>query len=157
MKKLASVTIFVTLAMSQLALAEVTTLKNKEPSMSGNDQYLKQNATQKGVVTLKNGIQYQVLEEGSGKFPTAASKVTVHYQGELTDGRVFDSSYKRGEPAKFNVNQVIVGWQDVLVKMKEGSVWRVVIPPSLAYGKNGIPGVIPPDSILVFKIQLLKA
>jgi FKBP-type peptidyl-prolyl cis-trans isomerase FklB len=107
------------------------------------------------VKTLPSGMQYEILKEGTGAKPKPTSKVTTHYHGTLTDGKVFDSSVERGEPATFPVNGVIKGWQEILVMMPEGSKWKVYIPAALAYGNRAV-GSIPANSILIFEIELLK-
>jgi FKBP-type peptidyl-prolyl cis-trans isomerase FklB len=109
----------------------------------------------KNVKTLPSGIQYEVMKEGNGEKPTPTSKVTTHYHGTLTNGTVFDSSVDRGEPATFPVNGVIKGWQEILPMMPTGSKWKVYIPSALAYGSRAV-GNIPPNSILVFEIELLS-
>lgn len=118
--------------------------------------FMTENAKQDGVVTLSEGLQYKVLEEGTGPKPNMHSSVTVHYEGKLLDGKEFDSSFKRNEPATFNLDQVIQGWTEALPHMQTGSTWLVYIAPELAYGEKGIPGIIPPNSVLVFKIKLIK-
>ena len=109
-------------------------------------------------VTLPNGqaseMQYLVLTNGSGPVPTANDRVSVNYRGTLLDGTEFDSSYKRGQPATFGVNQVIKGWTAALEKMPVGSKWKLFIPPDLAYGESGRPG-IPPNAVLIFEVELL--
>jgi FKBP-type peptidyl-prolyl cis-trans isomerase FklB len=99
--------------------------------------FLAENAKKEGVVTLPSGLQYKVIEAGTGKSPGSRDKVTVEYRGTLVDGSEFDSSYKRGKPATFPVHGVIPGWMEALQLMKEGAHWEVFIPPELAYGKNG--------------------
>ena len=108
-------------------------------------------------MTTASGLQYRVISEGKGKYPRRKDTVTVHYTGKLKDGTVFDSSYKRGNPLKFKVTAVIKGWTEALLMMKSGSKWELIIPPNLAYGAKGVPGVIPPNSTLVFEVELLKA
>ncbi len=117
--------------------------------------YLADNAKRDGVVTLPSGLQYEVISEGSGATPTASSTVQTHYEGTLISGEVFDSSYKRGQPAEFPVGGVIAGWTEALQLMKEGAKWRLYIPSELAYGARAA-GSIPPHSTLVFDIELLK-
>ena len=119
-------------------------------------EYLAENAEKDGVVTLDSGLQYKVLSAGDGATPAADSEVKVHYRGTLIDGTEFDSSYKRGEPASFPVNGVIPGWTEALQLMKEGAKWQLVIPPQLAYAEKGAPPVIPPNSALVFEVELLE-
>ncbi|MGO9415574.1 MAG: FKBP-type peptidyl-prolyl cis-trans isomerase [Syntrophobacteraceae bacterium] len=120
------------------------------------EAFLAQNKKKEGVITLPDGLQYKVLKEGAGKTPKATDKVKVNYRGTLIDGREFDSSYKRGEPATFQVNAVIPGWTEALQLMKVGSKWEVFIPSSLAYGERGAGQMIGPDSTLIFEIELLS-
>lgn len=120
-------------------------------------EFLEANRAKEGVSVLKNGIQYTVLKQGDGPKPAPGSRVTVHYRGTLLDGTEFDSSYARGEPATFNLNQVIKGWQEVLPEMPQGSKWQVVIPSALAYGPRGWGGRIGPDATLIFEIELLNS
>lgn len=118
--------------------------------------FLDENKKQQGVVALPSGLQYQVVRQGSGATPKADSTVMVHYEGKLADGKVFDSSIKAGEPRSFKVNQVVQGWTEALMRMKVGDKWKLVIPPNLGYGEQGIPGVIPPNSALLFDVELLE-
>lgn len=126
--------------------------KNKKEA----DEFLVANKTKQGVVTTASGLQYQVLQEGTGATPKATDQVTVHYKGTLLDGTVFDSSYERNEPATFTVNQVIPGWVEALQLMKVGSKTKLFIPPALAYGESGAGQQIGPNSLLVFEVELLK-
>jgi len=127
-----------------------------EQNQQEGEAFLQKNKGKEGVTALPSGLQYQVLESGSGKTPTASSKVTTHYHGTLINGTVFDSSYERGEPATFPVNGVIAGWTEALQLMKEGDKWRLFIPGNLAYGSRGAGGDIGPNSTLVFDVELLK-
>ena len=120
------------------------------------DAFLKANAKKQGVVTLPSGLQYEVLQAGTGPKPTVDSTVTVHYRGTLLDGTEFDSSYKRGEPATFPLKGVIKGWQEGVSLMPQGSKWKLYIPPELAYGEAGAGSQIGPDSTLVFEVELLQ-
>lgn len=131
--------------------AEVAEAMKKE-----GEEFLKENAGKPGVITLKSGLQYKVLKEGSGRKPGKTSKVRCHYEGTFTNGMTFDSSYKRGEPAVFGVNQVIAGWTEALQLMNEGSEWELYIPYQLAYGEAGAHGAIPPCAALVFKVELIE-
>ena len=119
-------------------------------------QFLKENGAKDGVKTTASGLQYKVLLEGAGKSPKATDRVTVHYEGALIDGTVFDSSYKRGEPIDFGLNQVIRGWTEGLQLMKEGAKYKFFIPSDLAYGPQGSPGAIPPNATLIFKVELIR-
>lgn len=120
------------------------------------DAYLAKNKKKIGVITTKSGLQYEVLKKGTGKKPTAADTVTVHYVGKLTNGTVFDSSRKRGIPATFGVRGVIAGWTEALQLMKVGAKWKLVIPPELGYGERGSrTGAIGPNEILVFEVELI--
>jgi len=135
-------------------------LQDRLKAMFGNQEeagkkFLEENAKREGVHTLPSGLQYEVLQEGSGEKPTAASRVTVHYEGRLSDGTVFDSSYKRNAPATFGVTQVITGWTEALQLMPVGSKWRLFIPQELGYGARGAGGSIPPYAALVFDVELL--
>ena len=129
-----------------------TSMNNK----ADGEAFLAENKNKPGVTTLPSGLQYEVLTEGSGPKPTPRSSVTTHYHGTLINGTVFDSSYQRGQPATFGVNQVIAGWTEALQLMPEGSKWRLYIPSDLAYGKRGAGRDIGPDSALIFDVELLK-
>jgi len=118
--------------------------------------FLKENATKEGVVTLESGLQYKIIKQGTGAIPTAADKVKTHYTGTLINGKKFDSSVDRGEPATFGVTQVIKGWTEALQLMPEGSKWELYIPHTLAYGAQGAGGSIPPYSALIFEIELIE-
>ena len=128
----------------------------QEKNKKAGDDYLAKNKAKKGVVVTASGLQYEVVTAGKGAQPKAEDTVTVHYKGTTIDGTVFDDSNKRGEPAVFGVNQVIPGWSEVLQLMKEGATYRVVIPPSLAYGEQGVPPTIEPNSVLVFDVTLVS-
>ena len=127
----------------------------KEAAQAGVD-FLAENAKREGVVTLPSGLQYEVVTSGTGATPEASSTVQTHYEGTLISGEVFDSSYKRGQPAEFPVGGVIAGWTEALQLMQEGAKWRLFIPSELAYGARGAGNSIPPHSALVFDIELLK-
>jgi FKBP-type peptidyl-prolyl cis-trans isomerase FklB len=118
--------------------------------------FLEENKKRANVVTLKSGLQYEVLVKGNGKSPSATDRVQCHYEGTLIDGTLFDSSIKRGQPAVFGVNQVISGWTEALQLMKEGDKWRLYIPYNLAYGEQGAGDSIPPFCTLVFEVELIK-
>lgn len=122
-----------------------------------NQQWLLENGNREAVTVLPSGLQYEVLQAGTGAMPTVNSRVTVHYEGRLTNGNVFDSSYKRNQPATFGVTQVIAGWTEALQLMPIGSKWRLYIPSELGYGERGAGGSIPGNSILIFDVELLSA
>lgn len=133
-------------------LAEEAYAKVKE----AGEAFLAENKGKEGVVTLPSGLQYKVLNEGSGKQPKATDRVQCHYEGTLIDGTVFDSSIRRGEPAVFGVSQVIPGWVEALQLMSEGAKWRLYIPQQMAYGAHGAGEQIPPYSALIFDVELIK-
>lgn len=128
----------------------------QEKNKKEGDVYLAKNKAQKGVIVTASGLQYEILKEGKGDIPQAHDTVKVHYKGTTIDGKVFDDSKKRGEAAIFGVSQVIPGWTEVLQLMKEGASYRVVVPSSLAYGEQGAPPMIEPNSVLVFDVDLLS-
>lgn len=118
-------------------------------------EFLEENKKKPGVVTLPSGLQYEVLKEGDGPKPKANEKVRCHYHGTLINGKVFDSSVERGQPAVFGVNQVIKGWVEALQLMSVGSKWKLYIPSELAYGSQGAGSSIEPNSTLIFDVELL--
>lgn len=127
-----------------------------EKNQQAAEEFLAKNASAEGVVTTDSGLQYKVLQEGEGKSPAADDTVTVHYEGRLIDGSVFDSSIQRGEPATFPVNGVIAGWTEALQLMKPGAKYQLTIPPELGYGERGAGARIEPNSALVFDVELLS-
>ena len=133
--------------------------KELEKTYGGNkeagEKFLAANKTKEGVKTLPSGVQYKVIKEGNGPIPADTSLVKVHYEGKTVEGKVFDSSYQRGEPINLRCNQTIKGWTDAMVHMPAGSVWEVYIPQELAYGERE-QGDIKPFSALIFKIELLE-
>ena len=130
--------------------------KQGESAKKAGEEFLAANKKKKGVTTLANGIQYKVIKAGTGAKPTSTNTVVAHYRGTLIDGKEFDSSYSRGEPASFPVSGVIKGWQEVLPLMATGSKWQVFIPSELAYGARGAGASIGPWETLVFDIELLE-
>ncbi|MDE6819996.1 MAG: FKBP-type peptidyl-prolyl cis-trans isomerase [Bacteroides acidifaciens] len=118
--------------------------------------FLEENKKRAGIITLPSGLQYEVINEGTGKKPQATDQVRCHYEGTLIDGTLFDSSIQRGEPAVFGVNQVIPGWVEALQLMSEGAKWKLYIPSELGYGARGAGEMIPPHSTLVFEVELLE-
>ena len=132
---------------------EMSEIKIKNKKIA--DEFLAANKTKEGVVSLENGLQYKVLKSGTGPSPKDTNVVKVHYRGTLLDGREFDSSYKRGEPAEFPLNQVIKGWTEALQLMHVGDKWELYIPPELGYKEQGAGEMIQPNSALIFEVELL--
>lgn len=126
-----------------------------ELNKKAGEEFLNINKGKAGVVTLPSGLQYEILQKGTGTKPTASDQVKCHYHGTLINGTVFDSSVQRGEPAVFGVSQVIPGWVEALQLMEVGSKWRLFIPSGLAYGEHGAGEAIEPNSALVFDVELL--
>lgn len=126
-----------------------------EKNKKDGDEFLAQNKTKEGVKATPSGLQYKVVKEGTGASPKATDTVTVHYKGTLLNGEEFDSSYSRNEPISFPLNGVIPGWTEGLQLMKPGAKYQFFIPPQLAYGEQG-DGPIPPNSLLVFEVELIK-
>ena len=144
---------------AQVMLSEYFQKKEKEQAeenIAKGKAYLEENGKRESVVTTTSGLQYEVLTEGTGKSPKATDKVRCHYEGRLTDGTIFDSSYQRGEPADFGLNQVIAGWTEGVQLMKEGAKYRFHIPYLLGYGERGAGASIPPYATLVFDVELIK-
>ena len=147
---------------SNLAQEMMRSIKSKNmekefgPNKKAGEDFLAANAKKEGVKVLPSGVQYKVIKEGNGALPTDTSIVKVNYEGKTIEGKVFDSSYERKQPAEFRINQVIKGWTDALVHMPAGSVWEVYIPQELAYGERQQGADIKPFSMLIFKIELLE-
>jgi FKBP-type peptidyl-prolyl cis-trans isomerase FklB len=118
--------------------------------------FLKENKEREGVKTTKSGLQYEVLQSGSGKTPTASSVVVTHYRGVTLKGKTFDSSYDRNKPATFPVRNVVAGWTEALQLMKEGDKWKLYVPSKLAYGADGKPPAIGPNEMLIFDLELIE-
>lgn len=124
-------------------------------ALEAGSLFLKDNAEKEGVIVLPSGLQYKVITTGNGNIPQATDTVKCHYEGRLINGAVFDSSYRRGEPAEFPVNGVIRGWVEALQLMPVGSKWELYIPSELAYGPHGAGQSIGPNETLIFDIELL--
>ena len=129
--------------------------KKGEEALAKEKTFMEENAKKPGVTTLPSGLQYSVIKMGTGPKPTAADTVIAHYHGTLIDGTVFDSSVERGEPMTRHVTGVIEGWQEALQLMPVGSKWKLYIPSKLAYGEQGAGATIPPNTPLIFEIELL--
>ncbi len=126
-----------------------------EKNKKEGEAFFAENKSKEGVVELPSGMQYKVLKEGDGPSPSETDKVTVHYRGTFLNGEEFDSSYKRGNPATFQVIGVIRGWTEALKMMQVGDKWMLYIPYNLAYGESGKPPKIPPYASLIFEVELL--
>ena len=120
------------------------------------EAFLAENKKRAGIVTTPSGLQYEVVKEGTGRQPKASDTVRCHYEGTLIDGTVFDSSYRRNQPAEFGLRQVIAGWTEGVQLMKEGSIFKFYIPYNLAYGERGAGADIPPYAALIFTVELIK-
>jgi FKBP-type peptidyl-prolyl cis-trans isomerase FklB len=148
--------------LSRMQYQMYTKAKTEFDKLAGDNlaksrKFMADNKSKKGIVSLPSGVQYRVIEDGTGtRHPTLSSEVTVHYRGSLSNGLEFDSSFARGEPVHFKVGDVIKGWQDVLPLMREGDHWQIFVPSELAYGERGQPPRIGPNEALVFEIKLIS-
>ncbi|MGF1678369.1 MAG: FKBP-type peptidyl-prolyl cis-trans isomerase [Candidatus Methylacidiphilales bacterium] len=124
-------------------------------NMKREATFLRDNKEKEGVQVTPSGLQYEVIKKGEGPKPRGFDRVRVHYRGQLLNGKVFDSSFSRGQPAVFGVQQVIPGWTEALQLMPVGSEWRLYIPSKLAYGAQGSPPVIGPNELLIFDVSLI--
>ena len=146
---------------SQKAMAYVQRIQQEAAMTKGSENlaignaFLAENGAREGVITTESGLQYEIIVAGDGAMPTLSDTVTTHYHGTFIDGEVFDSSVDRGEPTSFPVGGVISGWTEALQLMPLGSKWRLVVPAGLAYGPQD-RGSIPPNSTLVFEVELLE-
>lgn len=141
---------------SELSSEDVAKARTYGPEFFKDESKKSDIASDTTYNTTASGLKYVVMKEGDGKSPTATDNVTVHYTGRLTDGTIFDSSVERGVPATFPLNRVIPGWTEGLQLMKEGGVTVFYIPSPLAYGEQGAPGAIPPNSDLIFEVELIQ-
>jgi len=141
---------------AMMAKKAETMQKLSEKNKADGERFLAENAKKKGVKTLPSGLQYREIVPGAGRSPKASDVVTTHYKGTLIDGTEFDSSYKRGEPATFQVSGVIPGWTEALQLMKEGSKWELFLPSNLAYGEPGAGRDIGPNATLIFEVELIS-
>ena len=130
--------------------------KLAEKNKADGEKFIAENAKKEGVKTLPSGLQFKEIAPGTGKSPKATDTVTTHYKGTLIDGTEFDSSYKRGQPATFQVSGVIPGWTEALQLMKEGAKWQLVVPSNLAYGEKGAGREIGPNATLIFEVELIS-
>ena len=151
-----------TLVSEQEAVSTVQEYQRKiaaskfDGALTNSEAYLAENAQNEGVQVTSTGLQYQVMAEGDGEMPVATDTVTVHYHGTTMDGRVFDSSIERGEPAQFPLNGVIAGWTEGVQLMRVGSKFKFFIHPDLAYGTQGAGQMIGPNDALIFEVELIK-
>ncbi len=151
-------------AISHMEARDIVTGRFKEMERKANAanieagrKFLEETGKHPGVITLPSGLQYEVVKEGNtGRYARATDRVECHYEGRLTDGTLFDSSVRRGQPATFRLDQVIPGWREALQLMPEGARWKLYIPSELAYGAQGAGETIPPHSTLIFDVELLK-
>ena len=142
---------FIEQALTQQELNQQELIQ-KDPGQA----FLYINAQKPGVKVMPSGLQFEIIESGEGRSPLATSNVVTHYHGTFVNGDVFDSSVDRGAPSEFPVNRVIAGWTEALQMMKEGDKWRLVLPPEIAYGERGAGGLIPPNTVLVFEVELIE-
>ncbi len=131
-------------------------VEQAETNMQEGEEFLAENKAKDGVVETASGLQYIVLAQGEGPSPVADDRVTVHYEGKLLDGKVFDSSYERGEPAEFLLSAVISGWTEGVQLMKVGSKYRFFVPSELGYGVRGAGQDIGPNATLIFEVELIS-
>lgn len=144
-------------AIERLRAKKMEEMKSKASgASSAGDKFFAENGKKAGVKTTASGLQYEVLKEGSGAHPKASDTVTVNYKGTLLDGTVFDSSYERGQPATFRLDQVIPGWTEGVQLMTVGSKYKLYVPGKLGYGEHGAGGKIGPNETLVFEVELLS-
>lgn len=145
-----------TLSVAGIALAAFLNTTMAQTALEQGKAFLAENANKPGVHQTASGLQYKILEPGTGKSPKATDVVLVNYRGTLLNGTEFDSSYKRNEPIEFPLNRVIPGWTEGVQLIKEGGKIQLFIPPNLAYGSQGAGGAIGPDETLIFEVELLK-
>ena len=141
---------------TQMAKQAETMQKLSEKNKADGEKFLAENGKKEGVKTLPSGLQYKEITPGKGKSPKTTDTVTTHYKGTLIDGKEFDSSYKRGQPATFQVSGVIPGWTEALQLMKEGAKWQLFVPHNLAYGERGAGREIGPNATLIFEVELVS-
>lgn len=140
----------------QIAIHEEKQEKLAKANLIKSEEFLEKNKSEKNIKSTKSGLQYKIIDQGKGNKPTLTDSVTVNYKGALIDGTEFDSSYKRNQPATFQLSDVIEGWQEGLQLIAPGGKLKLFVPPQLAYGQKGIGNIIQPNSLLVFEVELLK-
>lgn len=155
-RKLALRSVGILLAASFYSFSADAQQDDEADATDPNILYLQEYAKREGVIVRPSGLQIRIIKRGDGDLPDPDSTVGVHYEGRLIDGSVFDSSYERGQPAKFPVTGVIRGWTEALILMQVGSVWEIVVPAEIGYGDDGAGDSIPPGATLIFKIELLS-
>lgn len=143
-------------ASDQVATDSTTATASVDKTKAEGEAFLNHNKKNKDVVTLPDGLQYKIIKQGKGPKPTETDVVSVNYAGTFINGKEFDSSYKRNEPASFPVGGVIPGWTEALKLMPVGSTWMLYIPSNLAYGEQGSPPIVPANATLIFKVELLE-
>jgi len=153
MKKIIGILITLLIGFTMFSMANAT---SPEENQAAGQAFLTENAHKPNIVTTASGLQYEILQSGTGSSPTATSQVTVHYRGTHLDGREFDSSYSRNAPATFPLNRVIAGWTEGLQLMNVGAKYRFFIPAKLAYGSRGAGRDIGPNETLIFEVELLN-
>lgn len=136
--------------------SEAAFKKEAAENLAKETEFLEKNAKKEGIKITESGLQYEVITEGTGNVPASSDTVKVHYKGMLQDGTVFDNSYDRESPAEFPLNAVLPGWKEGLQLMKVGSKYKLYIPSKIAYGERGVSQVIPPNSVLIFEVELLE-
>jgi FKBP-type peptidyl-prolyl cis-trans isomerase FklB len=136
------------------ALAQIRA-ERVQHNLEQSQAFLAENAKKEGVVTLDSGLQYRVIKDGKGKSPQSTDSVSVNYRATLFDGTELDNSYERGKPSTYQMQKVIRGWREALLLMKEGAHWELYIPPELGYGKRGMRNRIPPNSALIYEVELI--
>ena len=151
----AALPLFATCAAGEASAAGAEQNEEATENKAKGEAFLAENGAREGVETTESGLQYEILETGSGPQPSVTDTVSVHYRGTFLDGSQFDSSYERGSPASFAVNRVIAGWTEGLQLMPVGSTWKLYIPSDLAYGDRGSPPLIGPGETLIFEVKLL--
>ncbi|MCK4842525.1 MAG: FKBP-type peptidyl-prolyl cis-trans isomerase [Methylococcales bacterium] len=150
------VVVIITTLLIGITMFSMANATSPEENQKAGEAFLAENAKKDNIVTTESGLQYEIITQGKGDSPSATTSVTVHYRGTTLDGKEFDSSYSRNEPATFPLNRVIAGWTEGLQLMNAGAKYRFFIPSELAYGQRGAGADIGPNSTLIFEVELLK-